>query len=274
MNRIGRFASITATLVLLGSIVGCISQQGASDNQNSGKKQAPTVELYVLAAASLGDVMKELAPKYESSHPGQKLVISYGSSGTLQRQIEQGAPADIFISAGAKQMDELIQKNLIDPQNETDLLANKLVLIVSKESKSEIRTFADLKNQSVKKIAIGEPESVPAGTYAKQTLTQIGIWESLQAKFVYAKDVRQVLAYVETGNVDAGIVYKTDAASSDKVKIAATADEKTHSPILYPIGITKNSKHVKEAQTLYNWLRESEATALFTKYGFETEVKK
>lgn len=268
MNRIQRLASITATLVLLGSIVGCNSQQKASD------KQTPTVELYILAAASLGDAMKELAPKYESSHPGQKLVISYGSSGALQQQIEQGAPADIFISAAAKQMDDLSKKDLIDSRNKTDLLTNKLVLVTPKDSKVEVKAFEDLKNQSINKIAIGEPESVPAGTYAKQSLTKIGIWETLQPKFVFAKDVRQVLTYVETGNVDAGIVYKTDAASSGKVKIAATADEKTHSPIVYPIGITKNSKHAKEAQALYSWLRESEATAIFTKYGFETEAKK
>lgn len=118
-----------------------------------------------MAAASLGDVMKELVPRYESSHPGQKLIVSYGSSGTLQKQIEQGAPADIFISAASKQMDVLSEEGLIDPQNKADLVSNKLVLIVPKDSQAEVKGFEELKSPAIKKIAIGEPESVPAGTY-------------------------------------------------------------------------------------------------------------
>jgi molybdate transport system substrate-binding protein len=271
MKRFSRLTSMFVMLALLFSVVGCSS----SDNQQaSPQNSSAPVELYVLAAASLTDVMKELTPMYESSHPGQKLVISYGSSGTLQQQIEQGAPADLFMSAAAKQMKELVQKGLIDPQNTTELLTNRLVLIIPKDSKAQVKAFEDLKNPEIEKIAIGQPESVPAGSYAKQSLTNLGLWETLQPKFIFTKDVRQVLTYVETGNVDAGIVYKTDAASSDKVKIVATADEKTHSPIVYPIGMTNHSKHTKEAQTLYNWLQESEAASIFTKYGFETAVKK
>ncbi|NGQ93935.1 molybdate ABC transporter substrate-binding protein [Brevibacillus sp. SYP-B805] len=275
MKRFSRFTSMFVMLALLLSAVGCSS----SNNQQAAPQQAPAqqasspVELYVLAAASLTDVMKELTPLYESTHPDQKLVISYGSSGTLQQQIEQGAPADLFISAATKQMKELVEKGLIDAKNTADLVTNRLVLIIPKDSQAQVHAFADLQKPAIEKIAIGQPESVPAGTYAKQSLTNLGIWDALQPKFIFTKDVRQVLTYVETGNVDAGIVYQTDAASSDNVKIAAVADEKTHSPIVYPIGITTNSKHAKEAQTLYSWLQEPEAKAIFTKYGFETAVK-
>jgi molybdate transport system substrate-binding protein len=154
------------------------------------------------------------------------------------------------------------------------LLLNQLVLVIPKDAKAQVGSFADLINPDIKKIAIGHPESVPAGTYAKQSLQSLKLWDNLEPKFVYAKDVRQVLSYVETGNADAGIVYKTDAAASDKVTVAAIADEKSHMPIVYPIGVAKNSKHPKEAATLYNWLREPEATAVFAKYGFEAAVKK
>jgi len=264
------YSRVTLMLVMLvlimSSIVGCSSSNNHPSNHSNAS--APT-ELYVLAAASLADAMKELTPMYESSHPGQKLVISYGSSGTLQQQIEQGAPADLFVSAASKQMKALVGKDLIDAQNTMDLLKNQLVLIVPQNTETQLKSFEDLQNPAVKKVAIGHPESVPAGTYAKETLTNLSVWDSLQSKFVFAKDVRQVLSYVETGNVDAGIVYKTDATSSDKVTIAATADEKSHSPIVYPMGVTKNSKHPNEAQILYKWLHGSEAASVFAKYGFD-----
>lgn len=270
MKRSTCLTSLFMMLALLFAVVGCSS---SNDQQAAPQSSPAPVELYVLAAASLTDAMNELAPLYESSHPGQKLVISYGSSGTLQQQIEQGAPADLFLSAATKQMDELVKKDLIDSAYTTNLLTNRLVLITPKDSAASVKAFEDLQNQEIQKIAIGQPESVPVGTYAKQSLTNLGIWETVESKFVYAKDVRQVLTYVETGNVDAGIVYQTDAASSDKVQIAATADEKTHSPIVYPMGLAKDSKHAEEAQTLFKWLQEQEAASIFAKYGFETAVK-
>ena len=260
MKQMIRQFLLFTTITLL---VGC-----SSANKQSETGQPP-IELYVLAAASLADAMKELTPLYESSHPDQKIVISYGSSGTLQKHIEQGAPADLFISAASKQMDELLQKNLIDPQYTSNLLKNQLVLVVPENIDQKVDSFQDLQNPAIKKVAIGHPESVPAGTYAKQALSHLGLWDGLQPKLVFAKDVRQVLSYVETGNAEAGIVYQTDAARSEKVKIVVTADQSTHSPIVYPIGVTSNSEHPKEAQSLYQWLREPEAASAFTKYGFE-----
>lgn len=271
VKSIARFAPVLLILALIfGSLAGC-SSSGSGQGMQPGA--ATPAELYVLAAASLADAMKELAPMYEASHPGQKLVTSFGSSGTLQQQIEQGAPADLFLSAAAKQMEALVEKGFIDEKNTVNLLQNQLVLVVPLDAGTPPKNFADLKNPAVNNVAIGNPQSVPAGAYAKETLTNLGIWDMLKSKFVFAKDVRQVLSYVETGNADAGIVYKTDAMSSGKVAIAATADEKSHSPIVYPLGIVKHSKHPEEAKTLYDWLQGPEATAVFDKYGFEPAGK-
>ncbi|MFY0546235.1 molybdate ABC transporter substrate-binding protein [Brevibacillus sp. H7] len=228
-------------------------------------KEHPT-ELYVLAAASLFDALNELIPLYESSHQDVKLLVTYGSSGSLQKQIEQGAPADLFVSAAPRQMKELTEKQLVDAQLQTNLVSNELVVIVSKAASGSIRQFQDLQAAEVKKLAIGHPETVPAGTYAQQAFTHLGMWEAIQPKVVFAKDVRQVLTYVETGNVDAGIVYKTDALSSDKVKIAATADP--GSPIVYPVGVVKMTKNSGEAAELYHWLQGPVAIQVFEKYGF------
>lgn len=271
MKRSRRYSLILSAVVLLSALAGCGPKE--SSKPNPADSATPSVDLYVLAAASLSDAMKELTSKYEASHPGQKLVISYGGSGTLQQQIEQGAPADLFISAAAKQMNNLSDKKLIDTAHRTDLLRNQLVLIIPKNSQTHWNSFADLKNPSVTKLAIGQPESVPAGTYAKQSLTNLGLWATVKPKLVFTKDVRQTLAYVETGNVDAGIVYKTDATSSDKVTIAATAEENTHSPIVYPMGVTAHSKHPKEAAELYSWLLGPDAASVFTKYGFDAAGK-
>lgn len=260
---------ITGLVILLMiALTACGSPSAPGHDDTAMKEQQKNVELYILAAASLSDALKELTPLYESSHPGVKLVTTFGSSGALQKQIEQGAPADLFISAASKQMNALVDQKLVDERLQSNLLSNELVLIVLKNSASPIRQMKDLQGNSVKKVAIGHPDTVPAGTYAEQALTHLGVWESIQEKTVFAKDVRQVLAYVETGNVDAGIVYKTDALSSDKVQIAAAANPDSHKPIVYPIGVIKSSKHAKEAADLYNWLRGAEASHIFETYGF------
>lgn len=240
-------------------------------NQAAPKQSEPAkaVEVYVLAAASLSDAMKDLVPMYEKTHQNTKLIVTYGSSGTLQKQIEQGAPADVFLSAAKSQMDALTNEGLIDQANTKSLLKNTLVLAVPKQTDTKVKTIEDLNKQDVKKIAIGQPASVPAGAYAKETLTSQGIWTVAEPKLVYAKDVRQVLSYIETGNVDAGFVYRSDALLSSKVEIAATVDPSTHSPILYPVGVVKNSKHPTEAQAVYKWLQAPDTLAVFRKFGFD-----
>ncbi|WP_438494291.1 molybdate ABC transporter substrate-binding protein [Paenibacillus sp. IHBB 3054] len=224
-------------------------------------------EIIVSAAASLQDSLDKIAVLYEKQHPDIDLVFNYGASGTLQKQIEQGAPADLFFSAGDKQMTALVDGKLIS--DHTELLKNWLVLIVPSDSKAKITTITQLTDKTFKKVAVGQPESVPAGQYAQQSLTAKNVWDTLQNKLVFAKDVRQVLSYVETGNADAGFVYKTDALTSKKVKIALTVGAQVHKAINYPVGIVKDSKHQAEAKAFYNYVQTKAASDIFTGYGFQ-----
>ncbi|RJX39043.1 molybdate ABC transporter substrate-binding protein [Paenibacillus pinisoli] len=235
-----------------------------------GKESAnPKVELTISAAASLTDALNELKEGYEKEHPGVTLLFNYGASGSLQQQIEQGAPADLFLSAATKNMDALVERGLIDEKDRTNLLSNELVLVTPEGKGDSLGSVQDLLSDEVGKLAIGIPESVPAGAYAKEALTNAGLWEQLQDKSVQAKDVRQVLQYVETGNVDAGFVYRSDALQSEsKTDIAFAADPGSYKPILYPIGMIKANKHEKQARELYDYLQTEEALNLFVKYGF------
>nr|WP_276352912.1 molybdate ABC transporter substrate-binding protein [Cohnella sp. YIM B05605] len=238
---------------------------------NADSKTQPSgenVELTVSAAASLTDALEEIGKAYESGHPSVKLDFNFGSSGALQQQIEQGAPADLFLSASPKNMNALVEKQLIDPERHAAMLAGELVVVVPAGGQVPISGLADLTKDGVRHVAIGIPGSVPAGSYAKEALENAKLWDSLQAKTVQGKDVRQVLQYVETENADAGFVYKTDALASSKVKIAFSVDPGTYSPIEYPAGIVKSTKHPEEAEDFYDYLRSDEAFGVFARYGF------
>lgn len=235
---------------------------------------AEKVELTISAAASLTDALKEIQTAYESKNAGIKLNFNFGASGALQQQIEQGAPADVFLSAAAKNMKALVDKQLVDAAQQKNLLVNELVVVVPEGGQAQVGTVVDLAKPEVKHVAIGEPESVPAGGYAKEALTNAKQWDALQPKLVMAKDVRQVLTYVESGNAEAGFVYKTDALTSKKVKIAFNVDPKTYKPVEYPAGIVKATKHTKEAEAFYTYLQSKEATDVFAKYGFTVPAGK
>ncbi|MDU2063884.1 MAG: molybdate ABC transporter substrate-binding protein [Sporomusaceae bacterium] len=251
-------------LATMAFIVGC-----GSEKKEAPAVQAPApVELNISAAVSLKDALLEIQTNYQAKHPNVKLLYNLGASGSLQKQIEQGAPADLFISAAPKQMDDLAAKNLLSQGTRKNLVENKLVLIVPENSSLSLTKYEDLTNDKVQKIGIGEPSVVPAGDYAQQVFKKLGLWDQLSSKLVLAKDVRTVLAYVETGNVEAGIVYKTDAASSKKVKIAATAPEGSHKPILYPVAILANTKQSQAAADFLAYLSTPESAAVFEKYGF------
>lgn len=250
---------------LLLAVAGC---GGSVQPSNSTKNVSEPVDLTVSAAISMKDALAELQKSYESSHPGIKISYNLGSSGSLQKQIEEGAPVDLFISAAAKQMDQLESKNLLQKDSRKNLVGNALVVIVPKNSNLNVTKYEDLTQTGIKKVAIGETESVPAGQYAKQVLTKIGLWDSLKEKLVQGKNVRAVLTYVETGNAEAGIVYKTDAATSEQVKIVAAAPQGSHEPIIYPSAIIGATKHGKEAQDFLNYLASPEGQAVFQKYGF------
>jgi molybdate transport system substrate-binding protein len=230
--------------------------------------QAVKVDLTVSAAISLKDALDEAKQLYTADNPNVSIAVNYGASGTLQLQIEQGAPVDIFISAATKQMDALDTKGLLLQGTRKNLLLNEVVLIVPKDSSLNISSFQDLTRPNVKQIALGEPTTVPAGQYAKEVLTSLGIYDAVNAKAILGKDVRQVLTYVETGNVDAGIVYSTDAQSSSKVKVVATAPAKSHAPVVYPAAVIKGSKNSAAARQFLDFLSGPRGRAVFQKYGF------
>lgn len=227
---------------------------------------APKTEVIISTAASLTDAMTELVQTYNSQQSKVKITPTFGSSGSLQKQIEQGAPSDLFFSASPKQMNKLQAQGLIINDSRTDLLENKVVLIAPQ--KSTLKGFQDLTSSKVKQIALGEPSSVPAGQYAKEALTFMKIYQSLESKAVFAKNVRQVLAYVEMGEVDAGLVYATDAAIGKNIKKIAEAPQGSHSPVIYPVALIQKEKPLPEAKAFLNWLSSDQAAKIFRKYGF------
>ncbi len=224
-------------------------------------------ELTVSAAVSLKDALDEIHNLFLQDHPGTAIHLNLGASGTLQRQVEQGAPVDVFISASSSQMDALGAAGLVVTGTRKDLLRNAVVLIVPKGA-THISSFEDLTRADVKRIAVGEPQTVPAGKYAQEVLKHFGIYERLKPKFVRGKDVRQVLTYIATGNADAGIVYATDAFSSPEVVIVATAPADSHSPVIYPVAVMKDSKNKDGAKEFVEFLLGSKAQSVFRKYGF------
>lgn len=252
-----KFLSTLCCLSLL--LTGCSS---------STKKEDKTIELNISAAASLKEAMADLEAAYTSKNPEVSFVINYGSSGSLQQQIEQGAPCDLFISAGEKQMTALEEEGLLLDGTNKDLVKNSLVLVTSNDSK--ISSIDSLNSDAVSKIALGEPSSVPAGKYADDTLTSLAIKDSLNNKLVFAKDVKEVLAWTASGNADAGFVYLSDALSSDGVKIVETISEEYHSPITYPVAIIKDSDDIDAAKAFEDFLFTDEAQEIFEKYGYKS----
>jgi molybdate transport system substrate-binding protein len=223
--------------------------------------------LTVSVAASLQNAMEELAAEFERERPEVRLNFNFGGSGTLAQQIESGAPADVFISAAPKPMDTLQAKGLIMAGTRRDLLRNQIVLIAPKNSAGP-NSFADLAGGSVKLIALGDPGSVPAGDYGRQVLEAMHVWDQLQSRLVLAKDVRQVLSYVETGNADAGIVYATDARESNAVRVAATAPEGTHRAVVYPAAVIQGSKNADAGRAFLDFLGGGTAREVYNRFGF------
>ena len=254
---------IILSITFLVIITGC-----SNSHANPAEKEEPIV-LTVSAAASLQNVLEEITKTFHKEHPQIEIKYNFGASGALAKQITQGAPVDLFLSASVDNYKELEDKNLISKG--ANLVSNKLVLITSNNSAFAIKDFSDLKDQEIEKVAMGTPTVVPAGTYAKQVLEHAQVWDDVEKKVVYAKDVRQVLTYVETGNVEAGIVYKTDALISDKVKIVATADAQSHDRIIYPVGMIKNTNYPDETALFYDYLQSDSTKKLWIKYGFTRE---
>lgn len=237
------------------------------DDPEQSLQSQPQVELVVFAAASLKDVLNDIKYAYIAEHPNVKITYNFGGSGALQQQIEQGKPSDIFFSAGKTQMQALQNKGLMLDGSVKTFLGNKLVLITPRNGNG-FTSFEDLRRQDVKKIAIGDPKTVPAGQYALQTFEKLNLTDAVKSKLIYGEDVRQVLSMVENGVAQAGVVYSTDALSSPYVQISDVASYNTHDAIVYPIGIVKSSRQPRQAQDFINFLMSEGGRKLFEKYGF------
>lgn len=227
-----------------------------------------STSLLVGAAASLQNALQELDPLFERSHTGLVVNYNFAASGPLQQQIEQGAPIDVFISAATTQMNNLEHNNLILTNTRRNLLTNHLVLIAPSNSSLGLTDFRQLTSRNVHHIAVGEPRSVPAGRYAEEVFTHLGILDQVRSKFVYGNSVRNVLSAVESGNADAGIVYLTDAKISNQVRQVATAPNNLYSPIVYPIAVVRASRHPQQAQAYAEFLRSNTTQNVFRRYGF------
>jgi molybdate transport system substrate-binding protein len=224
-------------------------------------------EIEVFAAASLTDALNEIAADYEKS-TGDKVIFNFAASGPLEMQIKAGAPADLFFSADELKMTDLAMQGLVAKETRKDLLSNSLVIVVPDDSNLTLASAKDLADPKFKKIALGDTKTVPAGIYAKEYLQKIGIWPQVEERVIPCESVRAALAAVESGNVDAGIVYKTDAHISKKVKVAHEVPIAEGPVITYPAALVQGSKHTDAAKKFLDYLGEPGSRKIFEKYGF------
>lgn len=224
-------------------------------------------DLIVSAAASLTNAFRDLGRDFERTHPGTQITFNFAASGPLLQQIAQGAPVDVFASADEPTMDRAQQQGLILPKTRVDFVGNKLVLIEPADSRRRFRSLTDLTRPEVKRIAIGNPASVPNGHYAQEALQAAGLWTTLSPKFIYAQSVRQSLDYVDRGEVDAGFVFATDAAI-DRGKVKVAMDVPLRRPIVYPIAVVKRSHDPALARTFIDFVRSPVGQGVLARYGF------
>jgi molybdate transport system substrate-binding protein len=224
-------------------------------------------ELTVFAAASLTDSLREIASAYEQEH-GTKISFNLAASSFLARQIEEGAPADIFLSADEAKMDALEQRGRIINDTRQTLLGNSLVIVTARDSALSIHSPDDLLRPEVKQLALADPKAVPAGIYSRLYFEKIGIWNQIAPKVIPTANVRAALAAVESGNVEAGMVYSTDAGISKQVKVAYEVPPADSPKIRYPVAVIKDSEHLESAKQFLTYLRSGKASAIFRHYGF------
>ncbi len=228
---------------------------------------AAAQQITVSAAASLTDAFKELGPKFEAAKPGATLRFNFAASGVLLQQIAQGAPVDVFASADQDTMNRGAEQKLIDPASRRDFAANSLVLVEPAREAVGLKALQDLAAPGVRRIAVGKPATVPVGRYTRQVLEGAGLWGALEPKFVQADSVRQVLDYVSRGEVEAGFVYRTDAAvASDRVRIAFAPAG--HTPVTYPVAVVAGSRQQALAGEFVRFLATPDAQAVLARHGF------
>ena len=268
-KEIIRRAAMVTAVAMLAVLTACGQTESKGEKEtgekNEGKK--PVTELTVLAAASMTDAMQEIGEAYQETHENIEITYQFDSSGTLKTQIEEGAPADIFISAATKQMDELVQGELVAKDSVFPWLENKVVLIVPKDSEDGPDSFEDAAKEEVPMIAIGN-EDVPVGQYTQTIYQNLGLWENIQAKANLASNVRQVLDWVATGNAPCGVVYATDAQIEENVKVVCEAPKGSCDPVIYPAGMVSASKEKEEAAEFLEYLKTEEVSKILEAYGF------
>ena len=285
-----RFAVVMAAMMAAGMMAGCsskpqettaaateaettaeetIAAETAAESKEEAKADLGEQSILVAAAASLKNAYEdELIPMFEEQYPGVTVEGTYDSSGKLQTQIEEGLEADVFMSAATKQMKALDDEGMIASDSIVNLLENKIVLIVPAGSDSKIDSFEKIGDAA--SIALGDPESVPAGQYAKEALTNLNVWDSIQDKVSFGTNVTEVLNQVAAASADAGIVYATDAASkADQVTVVAEAPEGSlEKKVIYPVAVVKATTHEDAAKAFVDFLQTPEAIAVFESYGF------
>ena len=269
LSKLMRSCFYFTVLSLVCLYTGCSGEEKPEPDRRTAEvpSQSEQAELIIFGAASLTDALTKISKEFELNR-SVKVYCSFAASATLQRQIEKGAPADVFISASPNQVDGLQWEGWIYEDTRRVILTNQLVLVVPVDSSLTLNSARMLVQDAIKRIAIGEPNSVPAGIYGKEALTRLDIWAAVQPKLIPAADVRATLAYVEYDEVDVGIVYKTDAAISKKVKIIYEFPNSSHSPIRYPAAVIRYSAHEDLARAFLAYLETSEAATIFEKYGF------
>ncbi len=260
-----RLLAVLALLLLF--MPGCWT---GADNEKAfpgNERDNSEIELVISAAVSVRDPVEEIGGMFEEKRESISLEYNFASSGVLQNQVERGAPADVYISAGVHHMEKLEEKHLIFESTRIDLLKNELVLITPLENRT-VYGFSDLVKEDVAEIAIGIPDTVPAGAYAQELLNYLEIWEELEHKLVFARSVQQAAAYVQTGNADAGIVFRTDV-KADEVDVRASAPPGSHRVPLYQAAVVNNTENKEEAEKFLSFLQGERAGEVFTSYGFE-----
>ncbi len=230
----------------------------------------PATEITVSAAISLKNAFEEIGKLYESQNRNSKVIFNLGASGDLMTQIKGGAPVDVFASAALKDMEELDNAGFVVKDTRTNFVSNSVVLIVPSSSKIMLASFEDLKKAEIKKIAVGNPKTVPVGRYSDETFQYYKISVVIQPKLVFAENVRQVLDYVVRGEVDAGVVYSTDAmVKQQDVRIIMTAPEASHKPIIYPIAVVKGTQNEKAAKDFITLVTSDKGGKILSRYGFK-----
>lgn len=264
------FKNIISFSILAISLSMLITACGPNDSSKNPDKEE-NIGLIVSAAASLTDAAEELKRAFSEENPSVDLTYNFGGSGNLSQQIKQGAPADVFLSASERDMDRLSESDLILEDTRFNFAYNELVIVTEQTNKISLPKIEEIVNLEIRNIVMGDSEAVPAGRYGKESFESIGAWEKIETKMVYVSDVRQVLAQVETGNAELGIVYSTDVAQADDVKVVTKIDSSLHAPIVYPAAVINGSKNHEAARAYLDFLKSEKGKGILKSYGFITD---